>query len=130
MKKLFILSTLCLILIQGIQAQQSKMDTMVNNVNLRLEKTYNDRCNGILTSVVGVGFMGIGFNSYREVERVDKTNPNYKNFERAYNNQAKLAKGMMIGGGLLTLVGGGVVITAQKKIKLNLLYREICLSLH
>lgn len=116
--------------IQGIQAQQCKLDTMVNNVDLRLEKLQCNVYNGVITSVFGALIGGIGYATYKDASRFEKNTLDYKLYKTHFDNKVKLGKSMMIGGGVLVLVGGGITITAQKKIKINLLCRNICLSLH
>jgi hypothetical protein len=129
MKKFFILvTTLSLMFGQETKAQEIKMDTTNNVVDLRLEKLLNNSCNGIISGIFGTMIAGIGYATYKDAIGVDKNSSDYTFYKTYYDNKVKLSKGMMIGGGLLALVGGGVTITAQKKIKINLLIKEISLS--
>lgn len=124
MKKFFILTTtLCLMLGQETKAQEIQMDTTNNIVNLRLEKLLSKSCNGIISSIFGTMIAGIGYASYKDAIRVEKSTSQYSLYKTFYDNKVKLSKGMMIGGGVLALVGGGITITAQKKIKINLLVK-------
>ena len=124
MKKFFILTTtLCLMLGQETKAQEIQMDTTNNIVNLRLEKLLSKSCNGIISSIFGTMIAGIGYATYKDAIRVDKNSNDYIFYKKFYDNKVKLSKGMMIGGGVLALFGGGITITAQKKIKINLLVK-------
>lgn len=128
MKKLFILTTLCLMLAQITQAQQAQIDTN-KVVNLKLEKQQANVYNGIIVGVFGAMITGIGYATYKDATRFEKNTLEYKLYGTHYENKERLAKFMMIGGGAMMLVGGGISITAYKKMKINLLYKEICLSL-
>jgi hypothetical protein len=129
MKKFFILvTTLSLMFGQETKSQEIKMDTTNNVVDLRLEKLLSNSCSGIISGIFGTMIAGIGYATYKDVIGVDKNSSDYEFYKTYYGNRIKLSKGMMIGGGLLALVGGGVTITAQKKIKINLLIKEISLS--
>lgn len=124
MKKIFILiTTFSLMLGQETKAQEIQMDTTNNIVNLRLEKLLNKSCNGIISTIFGTMFASIGYVTYKDAIGVDKNTNGYTLYKTYYNNKVKLSKGMMIGGGVLALVGGGITITAQKKIKINLLVK-------
>jgi len=125
MKKIFIIaSTLCLILCQEINAQEIKADTTIRPIDLKLEKLGRTYCNGMLSGIFGVMFAGIGYSAYKNAISVEKNTSDYILFKTHYENKAKMGKGMMIGGGILALIGGGVVITTQKKIKINLAIRN------
>ena len=108
---------------QETKAQEIQMDTTNNIVNLRLEKLLSKSCNGIISSIFGTMIAGIGYASYKDAIRVEKSTSQYSLYKTFYDNKVKLSKGMMIGGGVLALVGGGITITAQKKIKINLLVK-------
>lgn len=129
MKKILILATLCLMLGQAAQAQQAQVDT-TKVVNLRLEKLQGNVYNGIITSVFGAVIGGIGYATYKDATQFGKNTLEYKLYKTHYDNKVKLSKVMMIGGGALIMVGCGISITAHKKMKINLLMKDIALSLH
>lgn len=126
MKKLFIFATLCLMLGQAAQAQQ--VDT-TRVVDLKLEKLQANVYNGIITTAFGVLIAGIGYTTHKDATKFEKHSLEYKLYETHYENKEKLGHAMMIGGSVLVTVGCGISITAHKKMKINLLYKEICLSL-
>ena len=129
MKKFYILIVaMFLMLGQKTKAQEIKMDTTNNVIDLRVEKLLSNSCNGIISSIFGTMIAGIGYATYKDAIGIDKNSNDYVFYKTYYDNKVKLSKGMMIGGGALALVGGGITITAQKKIKINLLIKEICLS--
>jgi hypothetical protein len=131
MKKIFIIATtLFLIIGQETKAQEVKSDTTIRDIDLRLEKSLTNSCNGIVSSIFGAMFIGIGYATYKNVAGVEKNTSDYMFYKTHYENKAKLGKIMMFSGSAFLLVGGGLIISSQKKIKINLLIKDIYLSLH
>jgi hypothetical protein len=94
-----------------------------------LEKLHKNAVNGVLTTLAGATFTIIGVTSYKDAMKFDKNASDYQTYRPYYENKTKLGKYMMVGGGVLAAFGGCITINAYRKIKFNLVYKEICLSL-